>query len=77
MPLFTSAAPAPSAPLFASLGFKTAIEYYQNAVDDVLINVRSIPCPETMAGPVGTAGVTNDKASRDHDPSHADDRGRH
>lgn len=45
VPLFTSAATAPAARLFASLGFKRAIEYYPQADDDVLVVFRHVSGP--------------------------------
>lgn len=57
VPLFTSAATAPAARLFASLGFKRAIEYYPQADDDVLVVFRHTPEPggddEPGRGPGG------------------------
>ncbi len=53
VPLFTSAATAPAARLFASLGFKRAIEYYPDADDDVLVVFRSTPGPGDDGGPRG------------------------
>jgi predicted GNAT family N-acyltransferase len=46
VPLFTSAATAPAARLFASLGFTRAIDYFPNADGDVLVVFRS-PAPPT------------------------------
>jgi len=51
VPLFTSAATAPAARLFASLGFKRAIEYYPEADDDVLVVFRSTPGPNDDGRP--------------------------
>ncbi len=53
VPLFTSAATVPAARLFASLGFKRAIEYYPDADDDVLVVFRSTPNPHDGGGPGG------------------------
>ena len=64
VPLFTSAATAPAARLFASLGFKRAIDYYPRADDDVLVvfrNEADIPVVgnNTVASPqVTTTRVT-------------------
>lgn len=53
VPLFTSAATAPAARLFASLGFKRAVEYYPDADDDVLVVFRSTPGPGDDGGSGG------------------------
>lgn len=50
VPLFTSAATAPAARLFASLGFARAIDYYPQADDDVLVVFRHTPTPEDGPG---------------------------
>jgi predicted GNAT family N-acyltransferase len=51
VPLFTSAATAPAARLFASLGFQRAIDYFPNADDDVLVVFRNTPTPDGEGGP--------------------------
>jgi predicted GNAT family N-acyltransferase len=51
VPLFTSAATAPAARLFASLGFQRAIDHFPQADDDVLVVFRSTP--EPTGGPGG------------------------
>lgn len=50
VPLFTSAATAPAARLFASLGFKRAIDYFPEADDDVLVVFRNEPVPDDGGG---------------------------
>ena len=50
VPLFTSAATAPAARLFASLGFKRAIDYFPEADDDVLVVFRNEPAPDDGGG---------------------------
>mgnify|MGYP000332437263 CR=1 FL=1 len=45
VPLFTSAATAPAARLFASLGFERAIDYFPQADEDVLVVFRRAPTP--------------------------------
>lgn len=46
VPLFTSAATAPAARLFASLGFQRAVDYFPQADDDVLVVFRHAPQPD-------------------------------
>ena len=60
VPLFTSAATAPAARLFASLGFKRAIDYFPDADDDVLVVFRNEPAPGDGGGG-GTEGHTKPK----------------
>ncbi len=51
VPLFTSAATAPAARLFASLGFERAIDYFPQADDDVLVVFRHGSTPSDDGGP--------------------------
>ena len=60
VPLFTSAATAPAARLFASLGFKRAIDYFPDADDDVLVVFRNEPAPSDGGGG-GPEGHTKPK----------------
>lgn len=60
VPLFTSAATAPAARLFASLGFKRAIDYFPEADDDVLVVFRNEPAPDDGGGG-GPEGRTKPK----------------
>ncbi len=60
VPLFTSAATAPAARLFASLGFKRAIDYFPEADDDVLVVFRNEPAPDDGGGG-GPEGHTKPK----------------
>ena len=53
VPLFTSAATAPAARLFVSLGFQRAIDHFPQADDDVLVVFRSAPDPTGGPGPNG------------------------
>ncbi len=64
VPLFTSAATAPAARLFASLGFQRAIDYYPQADDDVLVVFRNTPAPDGEGGPGnGPGGSKRPKAA--------------
>jgi predicted GNAT family N-acyltransferase len=54
VPLFTSAATAPAARLFASLGFERAVDYFPLADEDVLVVFRKGPPPGGGGGPGGT-----------------------
>ena len=56
VPLFTSAATAPAARLFASLGFKRAIDYFPEADEDVLVVFRNEPAPNDGGGGGGGLG---------------------
>ena len=60
VPLFTSAATAPAARLFASLGFKRAVDYFPDADDDVLVVFRNEPAPGDGGGG-GPEGHTKPK----------------
>lgn len=61
VPLFTSAATAPAARLFASLGFKRAIDYFPEADDDVLVVFRNEPAPDDGGGGGGPEGYEKSK----------------
>ena len=62
VPLFTSAATAPAARLFASLGFKRAIDYFPEADEDVLVVFRNEPAPGDGGG--GGGGLDSRQTSK-------------
>ena len=70
VPLFTSAATAPAARLFASLGFKRAIDYFPEADDDVLVVFRNEPAPDDGGGGGGPEGYEKSKPAEKKADNH-------